>query len=124
MEKSEIIKNICELTNDWTRGNVSIIQLFLSSGYKDAPDKITTQDIESHLRQFPKLIDSWKQYSWDNHGDPAWYLNSHGNSTDYNSKDWYVGYSLGNKIYEFSNAYEACAFYIKQTMDSLRVYAL
>jgi hypothetical protein len=121
MEKTEIITKLCEMPHEFhTRQNISMFNLFLSSGYMEIPDRITTQDLESHLRQFPELINDWQQLSWDNRGHPAWYLDSRNNESNYDSGDWIVGFDLGHKIYEFNNAYQACALYIKQESEQLR----
>ena len=129
MEKSEIIIKICAMPREYkTKGNMSMQDLLLLSGYMDAPDKITTQDLEPHLRQFPEIVVSWQQFSWDIRWTPCWYLDSSDNSSNYNSGDWYVGYMTREVIdkekYNFTNAFEACAFFIKQTLEFYREYIM
>ncbi len=92
--------------------DVSLLELFNQSGYREVKNEITEELIESYLNKNSNLVQSWLTESEDTRGTPAWYISSKNNI-------WIVGFYPGGEQLEFNEINRACACYVKRYMESL-----
>ena len=94
-------------------------QIFDNSAYVKHFQEITQEKIALLVRNDPKLIDEWLQFSEDKRWTPAW---AFGKQTRVR---WEVAYIVpsGKATYRvaFQDAVTACAFMIRMEMEELRV---
>jgi hypothetical protein len=106
------------------RGDVSMIDLIRESSYVKDWQTVKEQHIESYLRECPRLVEEWIQYSEDQRCSPAWYIlrPSEGKPNE----GWIVGRhpTAPQNACRFSNPFAACACFIKLEAEELRVQAL
>lgn len=96
-------------------------QILDDSGYAEHFQEITQEKIARLVRNDPKIIDEWVQFSEDKRWSPAW---AFGKQT---RARWEVAYKVpsGQATYRvaFQDAVTACAFMIRMEMEELRVNA-
>ena len=126
-KREEVVVSLCDMPAVFRdRGDVSMVELIVESGYAAAPAEVTQDLIESHLRAHPDLVLRWLHYSEDQRCSPAQYLClPDGIATKPGS--CIVGYIETNrsesKRKRFQNSYRACAFFIKREAEKLRAIA-
>ena len=115
MDKSIVIKNVVNLANDeYRRGDISIYQLFLDSGYLTLQEEISIDDIKAELRDCPYLVQSWLNYSEDKRTSGGWYLIKENENT------YVVGTLETNNNYTFTDDIEACAQFVINEIERMR----
>jgi hypothetical protein len=98
--------------------NVSFYSLLRKSGYFEMHDTITIEAIRESLLEYPDYVNDWIQYSEDQRCHPTWFLQRNG-------MDYEVGFiSLDTDdipLTKFSDPLEACATFIKYTIEGVRL---
>lgn len=99
-----------------TRGDVSILSLLKETGYFDAYDSISEEDIRAVLHGHAECIEDWLTYSQDKRSDEGWYFQQE------DGDGYIVGYSPGrdDQLRQYSVATDACAFFIKHELEDIR----
>lgn len=116
----KIVASVCRLPRDFReKGTVSMRWLLETSGYMARADEITERHLETYLREHPELVNWWIAQSEDNRGSPAWYLQERTDAHKRGSA-WVVGCYPGAVRQEFTDRFEACAFYIKRFVEEVR----
>ena len=95
-----------------------MLQLFRESGYLKDPSAVTVSALQVHFRVHTEDLDAWVLESLDNRGSPSWYL-LEPYLADAGGK-WVVGYQPGNRRDLFEHGYEACALYVKRSLEQMR----
>jgi len=83
------------------------------SGYRGNERAITENDIRQYLSKHPELSREWSIYSESKRTNSGWYF-------DYDLRR--VGFFLGDgseQIRTFDDVASACAFFIKNEVDSM-----
>ena len=93
-------------------GNVSMLELFNNSGYREQKNRITEKLIEGILLKKPAILESWIIESENTRATPAWYVSQKGDQ-------WVVGLYPGGKELKFSDKTKAVACYIMKYMKAL-----
>ncbi len=115
-----IVASICRMPKDFRETRtVSMSQLLEASGYTTRPDDITEARLANYLREHPELVDSWINESEDNRGSPAWYLQERPDAHRRGTA-WVVGRYPDDALKEFTDRFEACAYYIKRFIEEIR----
>ncbi len=102
-------------------GNRSMYLLLRDTGYFEITDQIYEENISQALKQYPECINEWKILSDDKRASSGWYFKEldHGK--------YIVGYfdlkRKNNPEVEFSEIREACAFFIKQEIEDIRLFS-
>jgi hypothetical protein len=71
------------------RGNVSMTDLFVESGFLDSPNRTDSSSLAEYFRSNPELVDEWVQYFQDQRCSPAFYLMPPSKGSD----AWVVSYT-------------------------------
>ena len=95
---------------------MSVFSLLKDSGYFDAYESISEEDIRAALDGHTDCIGDWLLYSQDKRSDEGWY---------FQQKDgggYIVGYFPGYKEQprQYSSSTDACAFFIKRESEDIR----
>ena len=98
------------------RGDVSMVTLLKESGYPQVAESITEQLLEVYFEKHQDLIDVWVRNSEDTRGSPDWYLSKPTGS----EKQWIVGFFPDGPTRRFSQGAQACAFYVKRYLETLK----
>ncbi len=111
-------KSIIQIPRDFLRGNLSPYELVRKSGYFKLHDKIQEAEIIELLKQYPKVIEDWLQWSDDKRCSSAWYFNK-GDDNKY----FVAHHPEGDKDQEIwtEDGFKACAGYIKREIESIRL---
>ncbi len=94
-----------------------MVTLFKESGYLRIAESITEQLLKEYFEQHQDLINAWLRNSEDTRGSPDWYLSK---PTGPNEQ-WVVGFFPDGTTHRFAQGAQACAFYVKQYLETLRV---
>ena len=114
---NKALKAVCQMPRDFQeRGDVSMVTLLKESGYPQIAESITEHLLEVYLEKHPDLIDAWVRNSEDTRGSPDWYLSKPTGS----DKQWIVGFFPDGPTRRFSQRGQACAFYVKRYLETLR----
>lgn len=97
------------------RGNVSMIQLLKESGYLTDSGAITAQKLRDYFRTHLEDLDSWVLESYDNRSSPSWYIQEP--DAPGTAGQWVVGFYPGDARDTFTDGAEACAIFVKRTLD-------
>ena len=103
------------------RGDVSMAQLVCDAGYDPSHTSLSEEEIASHLRKNPDLVQVWVQYSEDQRSSPAWYLSVPGKELG-RLQTWRVGYYSqegGTPEIPFDDEFEACAYFIMRYLEQV-----
>ena len=120
MGKNDTIKRVLHLPHLFNDlGNRSIDSLLKDTGYFEMSDQICEDDISNGLTQYPEYVKDWKQWSDDKRTSSGWYFE------EIDEKKYIVGYfdtkEMNNQEIFFSDIKEACAFFIKHEIESIRL---
>jgi hypothetical protein len=104
-----IIRNICELPIDFSRGNKSAFQLASESGFLITNEKLALGLIKEYLESHPNLIEKWSIWSVDKRTEIGYFLNF--------DDRFIVGYADYTKVglikaVEYETALDACSEFI------------
>lgn len=114
---NKALKAVCQMPRDFQeRGDVSMVTLLKESGYTQIAESITEHLLEVYFERRPDLIDAWVRNSEDTRGSPDWYLSKPTGS----DKQWIVGFFPNGPTRRFSHRGQACAFYVKRYLETLR----
>jgi hypothetical protein len=99
-------------------GNVSMYSLLSDSGYFEAHSQISESTIREALQAHPETVDEWMRFSEDKRSNVGWYFRpSH--------RGYEVGYfsrsQSGIKSAEYFDQTEACAVFIKNEIEEIRI---
>ena len=112
MDKSIVIKNVVNLANDeYRRGDISIYQLFLDSGYLTLHEEISIDDIKAELRDCPYLVESWFNWSDDQRISSGWYIRKESENT------YIIDRVESDSITTFTDDIDACAHFVKLQIE-------
>jgi hypothetical protein len=119
--RDDTVRAVCEMAQAFAaRGDVSMADLLVESGYLRDAESADEPAIERHLRVDPALVDSWARYSADQRAAPAWYMLEPETAGGH----WVVGHLAASGSHaerrSFENSFAACAFYVKRVAESLR----
>jgi hypothetical protein len=99
-------------------GNVSMYSLLRDSGYFEAHNQISESTIREALRAHPDMVDEWIRFSEDKRTNAGWYFRP----TD---RGYQVGYFSRAqsciKSTEYRDRTEACAVFIKNEIEEIRI---
>jgi hypothetical protein len=123
MNIEDVIQKIISLPkvfNDLS--DVSIFELIKETGYFQMHDQILEQNIREELNRHPEYVKEWLNYSEDKRSDSGYYFKQ-------DDRDNYVvGYydkknrKQPKRIY--TNQIEACASFVKNEIEDIRIRAL
>ena len=65
---------ICQVPVTLRQGGQSLLEVVLSSGYKDLRGQFAARELADYLRAHVELIDDWVAYSQDKRTSEGWYL--------------------------------------------------
>ena len=102
------------------RGNISMIELLMESGYLENYPQITEEHLTEYFRDHQELIEPWLIESVDNRSGKGWYIEEQEGSF-IRRKSWIVGYYPGNDKHTFKNEAEACGFFVKKWAEQIRL---
>jgi hypothetical protein len=123
MPESSVVELLCRMPTDFRkRRDISMIGLLKESGYLQNPDRITEQDLESHIRSNPHLVETWLSESADQRCTPAWYFLSPDDEWRGQPGSWRVGFYPGTELHEFEVGSTAYAFFIKRFAEQIRSF--
>jgi hypothetical protein len=99
-------------------GNVSMYSLLSDSGYFEAHSQISESIIREALRAHPDMVDEWMRFSEDKRTNAGWYF-----------RPTHRGYEVGYfsrapssiRSAEYSDRTEACAVFIKNEIEEIRI---
>jgi len=100
--------------------DMSPFALLEATGYFDAYDQISEDDIRAALRRCPECVQEWEQYVEDKRTPSGWYftLNDEGlYETGY--FDIKAVPNDTNRV-QYERAVDACAAFIKHEIESIR----
>jgi hypothetical protein len=113
-----VAEMVCRIALDFHRlGNISVLDLLRSSGYLRDPSTMQEDYLENALRSHPELIQEWAKLSEDKMVSSGWYILR---PTGSENADWGIGYYPKGQERRFSDCFKACAFFIKQEVESYR----
>ena len=113
---SKAVKAVCHMPRDFQEsGNVSMVTLLKESGYLQIAENITEQLLKAYFEQHQDLINAWLRNSEDTRSSPNWYFSK---PNDQN-RQWVVSFFPDGTTHRFSHAAQACAFYVKQYLETL-----
>ena len=95
-----------------------MVTLLKESGYLRVAKNITEQLLEVYFEKHQDIIDAWVRNSEDTRGSPDWYL-SKPTGPD---KQWIVGFFPDGPTHRFTQGAQACAFYVKRYLETLRAH--
>lgn len=114
----EALVRACNLAHDYRSRSMSPIALMAESGYRVHRRELDVEKIRKHVAAHPKLISDWMGYSENKRVSSGWYF--HDDSVD---GLYVVGCISANNSAttrrKYSDDVEACAFYIKQELESI-----
>ena len=115
----DIIQNILKMPVEfYSVGTKTLIDLFNESGYLQEYNDIEIEDLLLALRNNLKYLDKWIEYSENKRASYGWFIQAKNN-------EYLVGYLNEGYICENMNTFqdkaEACAFFIKMELESLRL---
>ena len=120
MKKNKLMMKIIHLPQKYRNiPTKSIYTLLKETGYFEAYDQITEEDILNVLVQYPAVINDWISWSADKRCSPSWYF------LENEQGKYIVGYfshreNEKQKI-EYSDIKTACAAFIKREIESIRL---
>jgi hypothetical protein len=118
MERNQIIKSIMSLPEKfYSEQNESIYTLLKETGYFELHAEINEKDIFDLLIQYPEHIKQWLNWSENKRSSSGWYFKESEN------QKYIVGSFPDNgklKTSEYTNAAEACSFFIKREIEDIR----
>ncbi len=117
--KSVAFKVIHLPKNYYTEKNSSLFTLLNETGYFDLDNHLDEDNFVSSLKQYPECINDWLIWSDNKRTRIGWYF---GIGADQN---YFVGYFPNDIIRPekiFNDGNEACAYFIKQEIESIRKY--
>ena len=98
--------------------DVSIYSLLRDSGYFETHSQIAESTIRQALCAHPETVDEWMRFSEDKRTNSGWYFRPSCNGYE-------VGYfsrSQGDiQSAEYSDRTEACAIFIKNEVEEIRI---
>jgi hypothetical protein len=114
--RKDVIMKIVTIPGRFEKENKSVVTMLGETGYLAVYNEITTDAIAEVIKQQPKLIDDWMQWSDDQRSSEAWV---------FSKKDdaylvYYYGSTVDDEKKDFSTATDACAYYIKMQMERTR----
>jgi hypothetical protein len=109
IDMSQIIRNICELPNDFHRGDKSAYQLAIESGFLISNRKDSLNLIREYINDSPQLIEKWSIWSDDKRTNKGFFFQM--------EDKFVVGYfdytkSGLIKSVEYETALDACSEFI------------
>ena len=114
---NKAVKAVCQMPRDFQeRGDVSMIALLKESGYLRIAESISEQLLKEYFEQHPDLINAWLSNSEDTRSSPNWYLRK---PTGPNEQ-WVVSFFPDGTTHRFVQGAQACAFYVKRYLETLR----
>ena len=103
-------------------GNVSVVSLLKKSGYFDSYNQITPGNIIPFLLENPAPVKDWIAYSEDKRSSEGWFFKKEAENI------YTVGFFSLNEtekvIEKYTDPITACATFIKNEAESIRVNAL
>lgn len=73
-DMDQIIRNICELPNDFNRGDKSAFKLCIESGFLISHRKDSLDSIKEYITNNPQIIEKWLIWSDDKRTDKGFFL--------------------------------------------------
>ena len=120
MEVTATTEAVCNTARDFERRcNVSMIALLKESGYLENFNEVTEARILEYLQQHPDLVGTWVLYSENKRTDGGWYILTPRDS-QIPPNVWAVGFYPAEETREFPDGASACAFFVKQEVESIR----
>ena len=116
--KQSIIKEIIKIPITMKKSNKSIYDLLLDLGCKENSDSLTKLSLANELKSKPNYLNESILYSENKRTNEGWYILAKEGVFE-------VAYLGDNtKIFVFKSAYEACAFFIKNEIETiLKMYS-
>jgi len=118
MTKPNTVINIINIPVEYNkRDDVSIFSLIEESGYFNAHDQITYDDIRAAIVEYPESVNAWLQYSEDKRSSDGWYFKP----ADQGYEVGFFGQKMIDRKHQiYSNRLEACAVFIKNEIEAIR----
>lgn len=92
-----------------------MLRLLEETGYFRSSNSVTVQKLHDHFRAHPEDLDSWVLESYDNRSSPSWYIQEP--DAPGAAGQWVVGFYPGDARDTFTDGAEACATFVKRTLD-------
>ncbi len=119
MRNHQIITDIISLPSKFfDKGDNSSYSLLKETGYFELHNLINEVNIYEALIQNPDCVSQWLSWSEDKRSTSGWYFKQDGD------QKYTVGYfpaKIGLKTNEYFDVTEACAAYIKQEIEDIRL---
>jgi hypothetical protein len=113
MELSLVLSAIGRMPTEFrSRGDVSMVQLVVESGYLLNQSLITVDLLSQYFVDHPEAVDAWLRNSLDNRGWPSWYLQDPSSATSQGK--WVVGFHPGEHREYFERGSDACGVFVKK----------
>jgi hypothetical protein len=120
MNHQEIIESVCRMALTFQEeGDISMVVLLEKSGYATIHTQVTENELTDYFRTHSELIETWLTKSDNKRTSAGWYIKEPGDSFT-KSKLWVVGFYPNGEVREFSEAAEACGFYVKMEAEAIR----
>ena len=117
MDKEKMLDNIVFLPRQFnTDRNISVYNLLKRSGYFDFANDISTNDIKNAINKRPDVVEDWLNWSENKRVSQGWFFK---NDSEKYIVD-YFPYKTNVKRSAISDAYEACAIFIKNEIEDIR----
>lgn len=110
-----MLVRVTRLPLDFKKGRQSAHALIAASGYPAQRGEISVDRLERYLAGEPDLVKAWLEWSDDNRGWPAWYIEPDGHGR------YEVGYYDGGRssVQAFDDKVRACAEYVHHELEQL-----
>ena len=123
MKLSSVISAIGRMPTEFrSRGDVSVMQLLIDSGYLASQSAITIDLLRNYFAEHPEAVEAWLRLSWDNRSWPSWYLQDP-RSADSQAM-WVVGFYPGEHREYFEQGADACAVFVKNKLTQMSGHAV
>ena len=123
IDLNNVLERIIKIPSEiYTKGNISLYELFINSGYCDCNNYITEDEIKNYLLKYKNYTKDWANYSENKRVDKGYYF-------ILKNGKYIIGYYNKNKIdnrdnivktYNLSEEIDACANFIKLELEDLR----
>lgn len=121
MSIQDVVNKIIYLPLDFISpdNDKSIYSLLKETRYFETYSQINEDILLNALTEHPECINAWLSYSENKRTSSGWYFKQN------NQEKYIVGYFSSKEDYEkneYSDIKIACAFFIKQEIESIRKY--
>lgn len=113
-QRDAIVTRVCDMPVQLkARGNVSMMQLLLESGFIESSEVLTPRAVSDYLSQHEHLVEAWTMLSQDKRSSSGWYFK------ELSDGSYEVGYYPDGPRFSFSDRVQACAEFIVRECHSI-----